>query len=590
MYNREDFNIETRIVTEDFVALDFETVNIKAEGFFGADINMRVPCQVGLVVVENGIINEEKSLNLNIKPIGIEECYSINEFSLKWIANHTHIVEPEMKESLNPKEIWANAPTFDKVWSKLVTTIGNKPIVAHMASVERSAIVNACNHYGLSIPETLTFVCSKLTSELIDRNEYGHAEQDKGLRTLTKCCSRYGIDFSEEEHHDAYSDAKATATLMLKMRNGIRPISLNDMEKIELPSVNGDAFAGKRIVMTGNFYIYQESNGIRYRRYLSNEERDTLLKDWLISLGAKFTKAPSINSRLDILFVGEEPGWAKIKKVKELQQSGCMIEILDQTSLNDLINNDSINFEEVKDNPFKGKRISIVGRFLYDIKILRERFRRLGATIDSKITKNTHYILLGHDIENTKQEEVDDVIIRRGWAVHKLTEEDLENILKGNYENLNSDNKLRKNLSLHFEYHIMPNLLEFNDDLNIIYEENVFVPSNIKGRKDLMAQILGNLGAYANDEITNSSESDKTKPIVMLTSETVNKLKNKEKDNITEYIESIYNNSNAISLDYKFVIEEELLEWISKRSDTFQDNNTSTLLSMYNDSKIYQEI
>lgn len=586
-YYNSQFAMNSSLVKGDFVAIDFETVNVKAGGFFGEEYNLRVPCQIGLVVVENDIINEEKSLNINLTPIGIAEGFPINEYSLDWIARNTNIIDPEMRDKLNIMAIWKDYPTFDKIWNKIEPLLREYPVVAHMAEVERSTIVNACNHYGLTIPANLSFTCTKRLSENLDMSYFGEVIQGSGMRTLTMCCTRYGIDFSEEEHHDAYADAKATARLVLKMRSGWRPLAFEDVNKIELPDISCNMFEGKRVVFTGDFYIPQTKNNISYRRYLSKEERDTILKDWLKRQGASITKSSSINTKTEIVIVGEQPGWSKLKKVKELKSQGWPIEIYDQKYLNSLINNSHTNTvvdSEDVSNPFFGKRIYIAGTFEKDIKAIKNLFKSLGATIDNEVTRYTHYSLLGDNLEKQAMEKYDDFVVRRGYAVKALSKEDLENIYEGKYDGYYTSQEVNKDF--HLSYALYGSLMIATPDgVNPFLEENIFVPGNLNGNTNLIAQAIGNIGAYANYELENESESDKTKPIILLSSSTLECLKTGTTDDVILHIERTYNKSKSDGFDYKFVSEDTLVNWIKQRCVDYGDTLTLDLLNHFEQSK-----
>ena len=588
IYGKELYPISDHTVDGDFVALDFETINVKAGGFFGDEINLRVPCQIGLVSVCNNIIDETKSLNLNIKPIGIEECYPINEFSLSWLRRNTNIISSK-ETNIIPSEIWKDCPTFEKVWPTICEIIGDKPIIAHMAEVEKSTLINACEHYGIEMPKAWKFVCTKRVSEQLDYHYFNKIIVGAGMRTLTTCCTRYGVSFSEEEHHDAYADAKATACLMLKMREGIKPLSFEDYETIDFPEINDKPLLGRQIVLTGQMSILQEKKGIKYRRYLTHEERETRLKNFLSTLGAKFTKTASISKNIDILLCGQNAGWAKVAKVKELQAKGCNIEILFQDTLDKIIANkaeavnvvvEETNNNDIQPNPFVDCKIAILGTFKYSSKTIKDKFKSYGAKINSKLTKTCRYAILGSNLSESQKQNLKDVIDWRGYDIRILHEDDLDNIFAGRYEGYYTEAEVKKNLHLTYEHYLDPDCkLTLESMLNSLLEKNVYLPKNLRGNRLLLAQVIGNIGAYANNEIVNESESDKTKPVILLTDDTIRNLQEGREDDDIRYIQDVYNASRADGLSYKFIAESELIAWIRERCQQCGDEQTMSMLN-----------
>lgn len=228
-------------------------------------------------------------------------------------------------------------------------------------------------------------------------------------------------------------------------------------------------------------------------------------------------------------------------------------------------------------NPLKNRRIAIVGNFRLDQKIIRQKLAAMGAIFDNKVTKYTHYVLIGDNPSQEKMDNVEDVINRRGFDVKILREADLNNIMSGIYDGYHVDVDVKKNLTLTYE-HVKVKEIKPLPLINPVLEENLYIPQDITLDKEVLAQIIGNIGAYANNEIVNDSESDKTKPIVMLSEQTIENLKSGCKDNTILYIEKVYNESKSDGLDYKFISEQSLLSWIRSRSELCGDTLTLSLL------------
>jgi DNA polymerase-3 subunit epsilon len=149
-----------------FTAIDFETAHGKRWSI----------CQVGLVRVENGIIQDQ--LSILVRPPN--NFYWDNFIDI-------HGITPELT---------ANASTFAEVWKQVDPFIRDKNIVAH-------------NGFSFDFP------CLKQTLEYynIDMPEYkGHCTYKIFKNNLASLCKQHKIPLN---HHDALSDAMACAKLYL---------------------------------------------------------------------------------------------------------------------------------------------------------------------------------------------------------------------------------------------------------------------------------------------------------------------------------------------------------------------------------------
>ena len=149
-----------------FTAIDFETAQ-------GARNSI---CQVGLVRVEGGIITDK--LELLVQPPN-------NFYWDRFIDIH----------GISPTAT-ANAPTFDKVWSKVEPFIKNQNVVAHNGFAFDFPVLNkTLEYYKIEVPEYTGHCTYKIYRE--------------GLGSL---CVKYEIDL---DHHNALSDALACAKLFM---------------------------------------------------------------------------------------------------------------------------------------------------------------------------------------------------------------------------------------------------------------------------------------------------------------------------------------------------------------------------------------
>lgn len=236
-------------------------------------------------------------------------------------------------------------------------------------------------------------------------------------------------------------------------------------------------------------------------------------------------------------------------------------------------------------NPFDGRRVAPIG--LFGISHIKEKLITMGAEtypagtqkagkLNDDISGNTHYIICGKCPNDKKLEKLREIIYK-GWDVRVLTEEDFMHICNGFYDGYWTDKEVKKNLTFtieHFENNriVIPGLQDSESTNaqiapNPVLEKDIYVPENINGSRDVLAQMIGNIGAYANYEIEAASESDKSIPIIMLADETIEKLRNGERDETIRYVEQSYNKSAARYLIYRFILESDLLNWMKSREE-----------------------
>ena len=151
-----------------FVAIDFEYLYLA---------QYDTPCAVGLVKVINNVV--------------IEKYYSL-------------IHQPAQEATLAPNngitpEMLVDAPHYDKVYTRMVEFIGDLPLVAHNASVERKVLSET------PCPDHLPFLAD---GAFIDTDYLS------GHRSLQALCEEYNIPLN---HHNALSDAEACAEVYLRL-------------------------------------------------------------------------------------------------------------------------------------------------------------------------------------------------------------------------------------------------------------------------------------------------------------------------------------------------------------------------------------
>lgn len=175
----------------DFISIDFETANQKQS-----------PCALGFVLVENNTIIKEYYTLINPE----------QSFSRYNVAVH----------GITAKEV-AEAPTFKEVWEIIGHYFKRYPVVAHNASFEKQVLEKAVRRYNIEILP-IAYYC---TMNLYKYN-YPSAES----LNLSSVSGSLGVKL--ENHHNALSDAKGAAKVMLVM--------LSDIENAIFPTTIGDIY------------------------------------------------------------------------------------------------------------------------------------------------------------------------------------------------------------------------------------------------------------------------------------------------------------------------------------------------------------
>lgn len=238
------------------------------------------PCQVGLVlIVEDVIVLRYSSL------IHVPE-------SIEGTLSYGNGITREMVK---------NAPSFADVIKVMESICEGATIVAHNKSTEMSVIKKACELY--QIESWLTTAAMEDTCKLM------------GGKGLQECCELHNIEL---KHHDALSDAEASARLYLISKGKkakeeyvrvfgksstvdtshgdvYKPLSDDQVENKNTPF-----FGGVKTVVTGTFDNFPDR---------------AVLKEKLKLLGADVDT--SVTKKTQIVVVGHGCGPKKMEKVEE---------------------------------------------------------------------------------------------------------------------------------------------------------------------------------------------------------------------------------------------------------------------------------
>ena len=114
---------------------------------------------------------------------------------------------------------------------------------------------------------------------------------------------------------------------------------------------------------------------------------------------------------------------------------------------------------------------------------------------------------------------------------------------------------------------------------NPLSQKEIYIPKEANIYTDVLYQIIGNLGGYANKEYYDDTN------LIMLSIETLNNLERGNKDDVIKYIEDAYNKSDAIMFNVQFTSEPDFIKWVKKRMEIYPDESTIALLQKYESSK-----
>lgn len=157
----------------DFVAIDFETANEKRDS----------ACAIGITTVCNGRIVD--SYSHLIRPPELR-------FS-PWNSRIHGLTESDVED----------APTFAELWPAISSIIENKFLVAHNASFDISVLRHSLHAVSIPVPR-LMYICSVHLARSVWPGFPSHS--------LGYLAELLGISLS---HHDACSDSRATAEIVL---------------------------------------------------------------------------------------------------------------------------------------------------------------------------------------------------------------------------------------------------------------------------------------------------------------------------------------------------------------------------------------
>jgi DNA polymerase-3 subunit epsilon len=169
-----------------FIAIDFETANSNRSSI----------CSIGLAIVENGKLRDTEHIYVKPTP-NYYDIYNV------------------MVHGINENDT-KNKRTFRQEWKNLRNYFHNQTIIAHNASFDCSALRFALDKGKLAYPN-LNYHCTwRLSKELLPLRSFTLSDVSRHFRIKLK-------------HHNAESDAKASALIALKLCEKFKAASLEEL-------------------------------------------------------------------------------------------------------------------------------------------------------------------------------------------------------------------------------------------------------------------------------------------------------------------------------------------------------------------------
>lgn len=245
--------------------------------------------------------------------------------------------------------------------------------------------------------------------------------------------------------------------------------------------------------------------------------------------------------------------------------------------------------------PFDGVRVYLSGTFsvpqseiidkLIDAGAIGQRIGPKGGLLPQNLAKTTCVIIAGK-----KQNESDllkiETLAHDGYHIPIITEDEMNLIISGKKRRTFPLPTKKVDITFDFLFNSkVSKIIHFNfyEYTHPLGQKELFM-HDIKGRKDLLLQSLGNIGAYSNSDF-----DPKTIDYCWLKKETIEKLKKGEKDEFIQIISNKYNSSNSDKFTYKFIIESEAIFWMEYRAKEIGDEISLDYITRYQQS-IYGDL
>jgi DNA polymerase-3 subunit epsilon len=218
-------------------------------------------------------------------------------------------------------------PEFPRIWRELSDCMNGKTLIAHNAAFDVSVLRATLSYYGLPLPELPT-VCTLAVARRAwpGLPRYG----------LPHVAAHLGMQF---RHHHALEDAEVSAGIALRAAAALGIADVGELHDALLdprpwpmaatcasilasgpqrrPTPRDDAdpahpLFGRTMVVTGVF---------------QSMSRDEALEA-IAAVGGR--SVAQVSAQVDYLVTGEDPGWAKLERARELRAAGHDLQVIDE--------------------------------------------------------------------------------------------------------------------------------------------------------------------------------------------------------------------------------------------------------------------
>jgi len=213
-----------------------------------------------------------------------------------------------------------------------------------------------------------------------------------------------------------------------------------------------------------------------------------------------------------------------------------------------------------QETPFTRRSVCLLGSFHTATKALRQKLQALGADIKQGPSRNLHYAVLGKDVSADALESLQQLAYH-GYQPKILSENDLEDILRGHYSPYFVPEKVSKDLHLSLRHYLTAKFC-FDGQENPLYMKELYLAPDTETPQAELYQMLGNRGIYANAYI------DDTTDLLVISDLSLQHLREGGTDDTLRYIEQKYNQSRAQTFRFSMTSEGELLSWLRQRQES----------------------
>ena len=231
--------------------------------------------------------------------------------------------------------------------------------------------------------------------------------------------------------------------------------------------------------------------------------------------------------------------------------------------------------KDLKDNPFYERRVAYTGTFSMDSRMLSKKLKHWGAEANNTISKSTKFVLIGNTPNPEKIQKLD-TLQHDGFAIRRLTQEDLDCIFRGEkWEEYATSNEVVKDLNFTIE-HFNQHHYTFDEGVrNKIAGKELYFCEGFRQDKYAISQIAGNLAAWCNHMLSFQIQ------IFVLSNATIEKLQRGEKDENILMIQNYYNHNKTEKFDFSFMTEDDILNFARLWINTHNDQVLNSLLQRY---------